>query len=204
MLKDFDIAFTNKVKAWYSNTIYANTAIIYNVAFELVDQTDFPDIVLKFPMISIYRPSGFSLNKNQNFAARKQGIEYFYDSVESKSNMARFISVNLPYQLDIYAKSPESLDDITEHLMQAFNFASTLEVTQVDSNTGQEYKESYDIIYNNGPVEQSEFTNGDRVYHYSLVYEITNARIVNFKEIKSIDQTEVDVAVEHNDSNEQV
>jgi hypothetical protein len=204
MLKDFDIAFTNKVKAWYSNTIYANTAIIYNVAFELVDQTDFPDIVLKFPMISIYRPSGFSLNKNQNFAARKQGIEYFYDSVESKSNMARFISVNLPYQLDIYAKSPESLDDITEHLMQAFNFASTLEVAQVDSNTGQEYKESYDIIYNNGPVEQSEFTNGDRVYHYSLVYEITNARIVNFKEIKSIDQTEVDVAVEHDDSNEQV
>ena len=49
-LNDFDIAFVNKIKAWFSNTIYANTAIVYNVAYNLVDD---PTVVLKFPLISI-------------------------------------------------------------------------------------------------------------------------------------------------------
>ena len=59
MLKDFDVAFTKKVRTWFSNTIYANTALVYNVAYNLVDD---PTTELKFPLISIYRPTGFSLN----------------------------------------------------------------------------------------------------------------------------------------------
>ena len=110
--------------------------------------------------------------------------------------MARFLSVSLSYQLDIYTKSPEDLDDITEDIMQAFNFDPTLTVVQQNDLIDTVYSERYDIIYNNGPVEQSEFSNDDRVYHYSLVYEIPNARLVNFKSGKAIETGEVTVEVD--------
>lgn len=193
MLKDFDVAFTKKVRTWFSNTIYANTALVYNVAYNLVDD---PTTELKFPLISIYRPTGFSLNNEQNFAAKRQGIEYYYNAETNDNALARFLSVSLSYQLDIYTKSPEDLDDITEDIMQAFNFDPTLTVVQQNDLVDTDYSERYDIIYNNGPVEQSEFSNDDRVYHYSLVYEIPNARLVNFKSGKAIETGEVTVEVD--------
>lgn len=196
MLKDFDIAFTNKVKAWFSNTIYANTAVVYNVAYNLVDDAT---VQLRFPLISIYRPTGFEMAATQTFGSNKKGIEYFYNDQTNESGHARFLTVILPYQLDIYTKSPEDLDDITENIMQAFNFDSTLTVSQVDDNNNQVFEERYDITYNNGPVEQSEFDNDDRVYHYSLVYAIRNARLVNFKTVPGIDEIKIDIDAEGED-----
>jgi hypothetical protein len=194
MLKDFDIAFTNKIKAWYSNTIYANTAVIYNVAYNLVDDAT---VQLRFPLISIYRPNGFEMLPTQTFGATRKGIEYFYNNQTHKSSHARFLTVNLPYQLEVYTKSPEDLNDITENLMQALNFDPTVEVTQLNESNDEDYIERYDITYSNGPSEQSEFQNDDRVYHYSIVYEIRNARLVNFKEVPGIETTEVNTEVDN-------
>lgn len=194
MLKDFDIAFTNKIKAWYSNTIYANTAVIYNVAYNLVDDAT---VQLRFPLISIYRPNGFEMTDTQTFAATRKGIEYFYNNSTHESGHARFLTVNLPYQLEIYTKSPEDLNDITENLMQALNFDPTVEVTQINEDNNENYTERYDITYSNGPSEQSEFQNDDRVYHYSIVYEIRNARLVNFKTVPGIETTEVNNEVDN-------
>ena len=193
MLKDFDIAFTKKIKNWFSNTIYANTAIVYNVAFNLVED---PTVSLTFPLISIYRPTGFSLDPVQTIAARRQGIEYFYDQEGNRSSLARFLVANLAYQLDIYAKTPESLSDISEDIMQALNFDPILEVRQENENTGQAYIERYELTYNNGPVSGDEFSNDDRVYHNSIVYEIKNARLVNFRTVKSVGETEVELNVD--------
>lgn len=193
MVKDFDLAVTNKIKTWFTNTIYANTAIVYNVAFNLVED---PTVTLKFPLVSIYRPEGMRLNEFQSFAARRQGVEYFYDNENNRSSLARFLVANLAYQLDVYARTPESLIDISEDIMQALNFDPVVVVEQVDKNIGQGFTDRYELTYNNGPVEQSEFTNDDRVYHYSLVYEIRNARIANFRTIKSVDQTEVEVTID--------
>lgn len=195
-LKDFDIAFTNKIKDWYSNTIYANTAIVYNVAYNLVDD---PTTELRFPLVSIYRPSGFSLSETQTFAARKRGIEYYYDDLVNTTGFARFITAKLPYQIDIYAKSPETLDDITENIMQALNLAQKLEVIQIDTKNNKEYKESYDITYESGPVEQSEFQDGDRVYHYSLAYNIDNARLLNFRDITDVTSIILDEVMQNSD-----
>lgn len=211
MLKDFDNAFAHKIKAWFSNTIYANTAIVYNVAYNLVDD---PSVELRFPLISIYRPTGFELRPNQNFAAKRQGIEYYYNETTDQAGLARFLTVLLPYQLDIYARSPEDLDDITENIMQALNFDPILEVKQIDDMTtynedvtvdgvtetvtsNAEYVERYDIVYSNGPSEQSEFQNDDRIYHYSIVYEIPNARLVNFKTHKTIETSSVTAEVDN-------
>lgn len=196
MLKDFDIAFTNNVKGWYSNTIYANTALVYNVAF---NQVDIPTLKLTFPMISIYRPLGFEVNQNQNFAARKRGIDFAQDEVNGKYALARFLSVTLPYQLDIYAKSQEDLDDVSENILQAFNIYQKLEVTQHDPINNVDYVESYDITYNNGPVEQSEFQDNDRVYHYSITYDIKNARLVTAKTVTQVSTVTVSDAIDEKD-----
>lgn len=198
MLKDFDKAFTNKIKAWYSNTIYANTAVVYNVAYNLVDD---PTTTLKFPLVSIYRPGGFSLEDTQTFAARKRGIEYYYDGESGVTGFARFVVANLPYQIDIYSKSPEDLDDITEHIIHALNLDQKLEVTQVDTKNDKTYVESYDITYNSGPTEQSEFQSGDRVYHYSLAYDIKNARLLNFRNVGDVTTVVPDTTMEDSDGN---
>jgi len=198
MLKDFDIAFTDKIKAWYPNTIYAATDIVYNVAFNLVDDKSLEN-ALSFPLISIYRPSGFKLNPNQNFAARKRGIILTSDDTTKDRIMARFLVVTLPYQLDIYTKKPEDLDDITEQIMHALNLDQKFMVIQTEEETEENYNEAYDIIYDSGPSEMSEFTDGDRVYHYSLLYNVENARLINFKTTPSIKTIETTIDVEGSD-----
>lgn len=191
MLKDFDIAFTNKIKAYWSNTIYANTAIVYNVAYNLVED---PTVQLKFPLISIYRPTGFELAPHQNFAARKRGLTLYYNESTGKAINVRYVIANLPYQIDIYAKSPEVLDDMTEELIQALSLDSKLEVSQYDSENNVYFTDTYDITYSAGPNEQSEFQNDDRVYHYSLLYNINNAYLINFKPETLV--SDVDIGLE--------
>ncbi len=204
MIKDFDIAFTNKIKAWYSNTIYANTAIVYNVAYNLVEDDPFEG-ALRFPLISIYRPTGFTLQPGQTFAARRRGIPIKIDDINHETTNARFLVVGLPYQIDIYAKTPETLDDITEQIMFSLNLDQKMEVIQHDKNSETDYKESYDIVHGDGPSELSEFTDGDRIYHYSLLYNIDGARIVNFSgtpDVEVIDGLDTSVIVDGHDQGE--
>jgi hypothetical protein len=88
----------------------------------------------------------------QTFGATRKGIEYFYNNQTHKSSHARFLTVNLPYQLEVYTKSPEDLNDITENLMQALNFDPTVEVTQLNESNDEDYIERYDITYSNNIV----------------------------------------------------
>lgn len=187
MLADFDKALLAKIKAYYPNTIFANTAIVYNVAYSLATDST---LKLSFPMINIYRPTGFSLVDEQNFAAKLRGIPFAYLEDTDKIDIARFLTVNLAYQLDIYAKSMEELSEITMQIMQALNFDPHVTVTQADTENGKSYMERYQLTYNNGPVEQSEFTNDDRIYRYAVVYEIKNARVVNFKLTPAVTETQ--------------
>ena len=195
MLKDFDVAFTNKIKAWYSNTIFAETSLVYNVAYNLVDTNPFKK-ALQFPLVSIYRPSGFSVQTNQNFAARKRGIPVFEDAVTHEKTMARWLVVNLPYQIDIYSKTPEDREDLTEQLLHALSLDQYLTVSQNDKESGKDYVESYDIEYDAGPVDNSTFDEGDRIYHYALTYDVKGAKIINFKGTPAIELVSVDATLD--------
>jgi len=199
MLSNFDLAFLNKVKAWFSNTIYANTAIVYNIAYNLADGPTGEDgLALVFPMISIYRPSGFSLDPVQTFAARRSGMSIAYSEDKSRLTKARMLVGNLQYQLDIYTKSQEDLNEISVNLMQAFSLDPMLTVVQTDPATDEDYVESYDVTYENGPVEESEFQNGDRVYHYALVYSVKTARLLTFSDVNLVRELQFQL----NDSDE--
>lgn len=194
MLNDFDNAVLNHIKRIFPNTYYANTAVVYNVAYSLAD-VETLGFKLKFPLVSIYRPSGFDLVADQTFPSRRlgQGIGAFSTNKETK---ARFLTANLAYQIDIYAKSQEQLNQLTEEIIKYLNFEPKVEVDQ--SQGDNVYIESYDITYNNGPNELSEFTNDDRVYHYAIVYDIKNARLVDFsRDLPTI--TKVDFGEDEND-----
>jgi hypothetical protein len=193
MLTDFDLAVLAKIKAYYPNTIYANTAIVYNVAYSLVNE---PTVKLSFPMINIYRPSGFELAESQNFAAKMRGIPFNYLEASDMVDLARYLTVNLHYQLDIYAKTPEELSNITMEIMQALNLDPHVTVVQTDTKNNVAYSEKYQLSYNNGPVEQSEFNNDDRIYRYAVAYEIKNARVVNFKLTPAVTEIESTLKVD--------
>ncbi len=152
MIIDFDNAFLNHIKKVYPNTYFANTALVYNVAYSLAD-ADTLGFKLTFPLISIFRPSGFELVDTQNFAARRLGYEVTDDLFTLRN--VRFLTANLPYQIDIYAKTFEELNNLTEDILQYLNFEPRLLVDQSNEALGVEYKEHYDITIQGGINELS-------------------------------------------------
>ena len=55
------------------------------------------------------------------------------------------------------------------------------------------YEDTYYLEYNRGPVEQSTFNDGDRVYTYALAYNLSHAKLANFKVVPLIDKVELEV-----------
>lgn len=176
MPNDFDNAVLSHIKKIYPNTYYANTAIVYNVVYSLAD-IDTLGFKLTFPLISIYRPTGFSLKDSQPLAARRYG-HGVGSTWKGQDIKARYITVDLPYQIDIYAKSQEQLNTMVAEIIKYLHFEPTIQVNQSSATT--EYIETYDITYVSGPHEASEFTNDDRVYHYAVVFDIKNAKLISF------------------------
>lgn len=194
MVTDFDKAFLNKIRAAWPNTQYANTQIAYYMAY---DTSDDPTKKLQFPLINIYRPSGYELLPNQTIAAKLRGV-YLYNQHTQKMYYARFLMANLAYQLDFYAKTPEEIDSITGDIITMLSLSPTLTVTQTSNNKAVKYTETYDITYLKGPQDESDFAEGQRVYRYALAYEIKNARLVNFKEITELKEIQVILNTEKN------
>lgn len=191
MLKDIDIAFTNKVKSWFPNTIYSPTDIVYNVAYGHLESSE---LSLAFPLISIYRPSGFQVATHLNFLASKQGHML---KTEDKFNGIRFIPINLIYQLDFYAKSIEELNTLVENVLFAFQLDPMLCVYEELIKGEEKYKTVYEIDIVGNVVENSEFQQGDRIFHYATTFEIKNALLYNVKtNISEIKQVLMNLEIE--------
>lgn len=187
-LNNYDNTMLTKVKSWFPNTIYADTAITYNTIFNLMDNADNQ---FKVPLINVYRPRGVEPVPMQNFAARKQG-ELF----QALNIGARYITVNLMYQFDIYAKTLEEVNIMVETLMKTFNFFPTVTIIHEDTKTGDKFKEEYEITYLSGPTPQNEFDNDDRVYRQYIQYTIQNAKLYDFTDYHSVDETELEIKIE--------
>lgn len=197
-INHFDNAMLNKVKTVWDNTIYANTAATYNAVYTgSADATK----ELKFPLLNIYRPDGYTQSPNQTIAARLQGLKLgeYIDEVTGDTITARFLVVNVAYQIDIYAKTPEDLDNITDDLMHMFSLSPTLTVKQTDKAGLVEYEETYEINYVRGPVPHDTFDNDDRVYSQSIAYELKNIRLINFRRNKLIKEVDVRTVIEGDD-----
>lgn len=190
MPSNFDIAFLNKIKAVWKNTIYSNLAVTYQ---NVMDSTTNPNSKLELPLINIYRPEGFRLNENQTIAARLQGIPLKDNNDEGIEYAARFLVATLDYQLDFYGTSTEMLDEITKDIMHMLSLTPTLTVKQEDRTGRFSYTETYQIKYSQGPRDVSEFDDGQRVYRYAMVYTVDVARLVNFRQLYRLDGLELDV-----------
>lgn len=179
MLNNIDIAFTNKVRDWFPNTQYAPNDLVYNVAYSLIENSE---LSLTYPLINIYRPSGFEVASHKTVAARHGG--YNIKTGEEMQGI-RYLPINLKYQLDIYAKSIEDLNTITENIIFAFDLDPIL---TVDEGFGVPIE--YETNISSNVVEQSEFQSSDRIFHYAVVVEVKNARLYNIrnniKEIKEV------------------
>jgi hypothetical protein len=130
-------------------------------------------------------------------AARYEGV-YVYDRENEKLYQARFVMANLTYQLDFYATTLESVAEITSDIIHMLSLSPILTVTQSSANNAVNYTESYEISYNTGPRDESDFSEGQRLYRYVLVYELKNVRLVNFKEVTEIKEIKTILNTEQN------
>lgn len=193
MVGDFDKAILKKVQKVWPNTIYANTAVTYNAVYSGGNSP--VEGELRFPLINIYRPDGYELLPIQTLPGRLQG--YTMEQEEDEQlYQGRFLFAKLAYQFNIFAKTLEELDHITNDILTMFSLAPTLEVTQKSLDNSIIHEETYDITYLRGPTEQSTFDSGDRIYTYAIAYEIASAKLLNFRKVSKVTDVEVKVKVE--------
>ena len=193
MVGDFDLAFLNKVRAVWPNTIYANTAITYNAIYSGGIAPD-TEGKMKFPLLNVYRME-FKPNPTQTLGARLSGYnDDFIDG--NKIISTRYITTNLAYQINIFAKTLEELDQLTNDILIMFSLDPNLEVKQYSRNKEYSRTEDYQVTYLNGPVEQTSTDNDDRIYTYAVVYELKNAKLMHFKEVKLSQELEIEVSQE--------
>lgn len=183
MVTDFDKAFLSKIKKVWPNTQYAHLAIAY---YNVYDSVNDPTSKLELPLLNIYRPTGYEVKPGQNLAARLQGLHLTTETNPPIDYMVRFVSAELNYQIDIYAATPESMEEVVNDIIHMMSLSPTLTVKQEDKTKKLVYEIDYDITYSNGPVDGSEFDDGQRLYRSSIVYQIQNARLVNFKKAELV------------------
>lgn len=201
-LAAYDTAVLNKIQEWFSNTIYAHTAVTYNVIYDLIDGTTQDKANMKFPLINIYRIPGFRFSDNKNFAARKRGMNLNHvDEItfEDRILSGRYLSLDLTYQLDFYSKSSEGLYDLILQVAQALNQFPVVEVTHHDNKTGEKFTERYEMVVLGDSTEQSEFNNNDRIYRAYLQYEIKNARLFDITEYMKVKETDIKIVIKDTD-----
>lgn len=196
MVEDFDRAFLKKVKKVWPNTIYANTEITYHAVYS--GGTSPVEGKLKFPLINIYRADGYELLPLQPFASRLQGYTAYTEDTEDKEAkgfQVRYLMARVAYQLNIFAKTLTELDKIANDILTMFSLDPKLVVTQYSANKEVKHTETFDITYLRGPIEQSTFNDDDRVYTYAVGYELSAAKLINFRETKHVGKVDVEVAV---------
>lgn len=198
MVNDFDRAILEKLKKVWPNTQYANTVIAYYTAY---DATNDPNSKLQFPMINIYRPEGYRQTPDQMMASRFAGMwQTLTEEGKPDINyMIRFLVVNLEYQIDVFASSDEMLDEVLEDLQHMLSLDPTLEVRQTDKSGKLYFDEAYMLQYITGPVPNSEFGDGQRLYRSSIAYGISNARLANFRLVDLVDDVDLDVNIINNE-----
>lgn len=200
MVNNFDRAVLNKIKKVWPNTIYSNLAVTYHNVYDSLGD---PTSKLELPLINIHRPTGYRLDERQTVTARLLGLpinKYLKDNDEfvldnegnkvidtSSSYMARYLIANLDYQIDIYATSTEMLDEISHDIIHMLSLDPFVKVKQKDRSRSYVYEEEYEMGYSQGPSDESEFSDGQRLYRYALAYEIKTARLINFKELTTVD-----------------
>lgn len=201
MPNEIDIAFKNKLQNYFPRAIWTPTELAYNTAYNLVDN---PTLVMEFPFISVYRPDPPKPNETQTFSARRIGYPYassleIDSSTEDKlgvrkvNHYARYIVADLIYQIEVYARTQEEVDTIIKELMFAFSLDPVLYVEHYDSRLKTTLNQRYEIEYHNGPVDQSEFQDNDRIYHQAIAYIIKSAKLFNYKPISSISEVLLDL-----------
>lgn len=180
----YDVAVTNKIKDLFYNTVYQDRDFVKHT---VTDKSS----VVKFPLISVFRPDGWSVSSTQN--TWKASVAYLND--------LRTVYVDMNYQIDLYANTREQLEEITAELVLYLLKNPVVSVKYLSADESEYITVTSTLRYVSGPERTSEMddTAGGRVYRYTLVFALNNAVLVNFATEGSSDYvtkvTEVDVKV---------
>lgn len=196
-LKWYDEALENKLSRLFSNVISASP----DEAMYLSNKNG----KVTLPLISMYRMSNSINWEDYNFAEsnltgwNSGSISSDQDDSIRELIMTKAIPVDLTYQIDIWSSDRETLDHVYHDLVFTLLVRPNIKVdmhNQLSNKifalrlTGEQY--STDI---------SQFNQSNRLYRYSLTYQVNDARLLYNEELSyKYEDVSINIAIKANRS----
>lgn len=162
-LKLYDEALERKLKKIFPNVKSAppEEALFYS--------SD-SDAKVKLPLITMYRMSNPIDWNSYSFAETNTGFDM------SDNDRTLTISVNINYQIDIWGANRTVVDDLFKDLV--FYMIRKPYITLDMQGSEHDKMFSLRLIDDQSASDISSFSDNNRLYRYSLTYEVREARLM--------------------------
>lgn len=162
----YDYAVVSLFKQIFKNSVYQEPELVLKTVTDTVGE-------VKLPLISIFRPDGWTLASQNNDVAIKNFV-----------NGMQFLYVNFRYQIDLWANTREDLEQLATEIVLFLARNPGIKVTYYSADGSSCVDVNISLKYFSGPDrtnERLDDTTLGRLYRYTFVYTVLNAGILAFQ-----------------------
>lgn len=224
-LKTYDKALISKLRERIPvvngvpvmQVVYAPTNLAFEYAMKRkqVDNTTGTNNQIVLPLLSLYRPSGFSLSDMTHEVLGHREPHFYVQykntkpdgSTEVLTRNIQRIFVDIPYQLDIWTDSESDMAEVVQSMLFLFKREQSVDVKQLingiilpdgsDDNADINYiiKITLDNNVTDNTDLESESDNG-KLYRYTLTFMLEDAILIRDTSLGHAKFISVDTMVE--------
>lgn len=175
------------------SVVYAPPELAFEYAMkrQVVDKTKSTNNQIVLPMISIYRPSGFSLSDMTHQVLGHNRSSFYVKYIDEDRNIAlrniQRLFVDIPYQLDIWTSDESVMAEVVQSVLfllmreQYIDARQLIEGIELPDGTYGDVSYTFKLTLENSINDntrlESESDNG-KLYRYTLVFMIEDAILV--------------------------
>ena len=185
----YDDALLEKIRGVYSNTVFASTERAFQACAELNNGK------VKLPLLSL---SNFhytiSLPMLNTAAFRRGRSTEYTDESKSEVRKQRTISLDINYQLDVWADRKKTVDSIVRELL--FWFLENPQII-IENPDGRDFQ--FSLIFDQDVENNSDvmsFEQLGRIYRMTIPMRLDNAVLISMGSLKTVFENPVFIELE--------
>ena len=164
-ISDYDKALEKKLTSIFPNVEGASPDEAFNTSDDHNDQAK-----IRIPLITFYRlsnPISDTVSHPEAFSGRIT----LADMQKASGTAIRTLPMTITYQIDIWATSRETIDDIYRELVFYFHRNPNL-VVEDKSEFEEPLEFSMRLVDTETTASTQDFNTNNRLYNYTLTYEV--------------------------------